>query len=380
MNEIRGDEKLDNEQQANDVAEQVDGTVGGKWTTVETESSTSHTPEAPCSLSIVVREENAVFPVSALSSSNGQGQASKSGTSTEVPNDTAVGCLNQVDLHSDACTAGAHEVVGSPFPVSEVGAMMTEDRVSSAEEPSPSTNQLPGLQNHATSSTSLERCALVQKNKEESQLSPQPELKSMRLSPPMSSLQSEPQPTVHRRSRKAGAIRSGRWCIGQKIGSGAFGVVYVGLNNVTGTLMAVKQITLNTAVWKDIRREVDLLKSLRHPNIVQYYGTEMDNTHLHIFQEWVAGGSITRMLSKFGAFSASVIRSYTSQSLEGLAFLHDNGVMHRDIKGSNILVSHDGVCKLCDFGGSKRIESDGLQEHTMRGSECSRDLLYTRIR
>jgi serine/threonine protein kinase len=75
------------------------------------------------------------------------------------------------------------------------------------------------------------------------------------------------------------------------------------------------------------------------------------------------------MLSKFGAFPAPVVRSYCSQALLGLAYLHENGVMHRDIKGSNILVSHDGVCKLCDFGGSKRLESEKMQKHTMRGSK-----------
>lgn len=165
------------------------------------------------------------------------------------------------------------------------------------------------------------------------------------------------------------SVKRGQWLIGQKIGSGAFGVVHIGLKKSNGTFMAVKQITLQTAVMVDIRREVDLLKSLHHENIVQYFGAEVDDTTLYIFQEWVAGGSITRMLSKFGAFPAAVVRSYSSQALFGLAYLHENGVMHRDIKGSNILVSHDGVCKLCDFGGSKRLESEKMQKHTMRGSK-----------
>ena len=172
------------------------------------------------------------------------------------------------------------------------------------------------------------------------------------------------------RLRREGSVRPGHWVLGPKIGMGAFGVVYVGMNTALGTLMAVKQIGTTRAVMTDIRREIELLKLLKHPNIVSYYGAEMLNSTLHISQEWVPGGSVARLLSKFGPFTLPVIRSYLSQLLEGLNFLHDCGVMHRDIKGSNILVSSEGVVKLCDFGGSKKLGSDALQKHTMRGSKC----------
>jgi serine/threonine protein kinase len=89
----------------------------------------------------------------------------------------------------------------------------------------------------------------------------------------------------------------------------------------------------------------------------------MDKTHLHIFQEWIPGGSVACLLSKFGPFSLQVIRSYLRQTLSGLIYLHDNDIMHRDIKGSNILVNDDGVVKLADFGASKKLAN--LHENLM---------------
>ncbi|KAL3912776.1 MAG: hypothetical protein SGARI_000984 [Bacillariaceae sp.] len=100
------------------------------------------------------------------------------------------------------------------------------------------------------------------------------------------------------------------------------------------------------AAMKDIRTEVELLRSLNHRNIVRYYGAQMDRKNLHIFQEWVPGGC-----------------SYLSQTLAGLAYLHENDVMHRDIKGSNILVNDEGIVKLADFGESKKLAN--LQENLM---------------
>jgi Protein kinase domain len=135
-------------------------------------------------------------------------------------------------------------------------------------------------------------------------------------------------------SRSEGIIKPGRWALGSKIGSGAFGVVHMGMNTQTGTLMAVKSFEMDRAVMKDIRREILLLKSLVHPNIVRYYGAEMDKDKLCIFQEWVPAGSVTELLARFGPFTLSVIRSYLSQTLSGLSYLHSQDIMHRDIKGS----------------------------------------------
>ncbi|GKY98318.1 hypothetical protein MPSEU_000789400 [Mayamaea pseudoterrestris] len=168
------------------------------------------------------------------------------------------------------------------------------------------------------------------------------------------------------RRRREGSIM--KWSLGTKIGSGAFGVVHIGMNTQTGSLLAIKIVALDDKVVKDVRSEINMLRSFKHVNIVQYLGAENVDGQLHIFQEWVAGGSITGMLVKFGAFPLAVVRNYLSQALEGLSYLHDHKIMHRDIKGANILVSDGGVVKLADFGASKELLNDMMLSHTMRGT------------
>jgi Protein kinase domain len=172
--------------------------------------------------------------------------------------------------------------------------------------------------------------------------------------------------------RRDGSIRRGQWKLGAKIGIGAFGVVHVGMNTKTGTLMAVKSLKMEPSTMKDAEQEIQLLKTLHHENIVRYLGAERNSKYLHIFQEWVPAGSVTIMLSKFGPFPLTVVRNYFCQILHGLHYLHTNHIMHRDLKGSNILVNDDGIVKLADFGASKRfvqLKQDMMMSLTMRGSK-----------
>ena len=71
--------------------------------------------------------------------------------------------------------------------------------------------------------------------------------------------------------------------------------------------------------------------------------------------QWVTGGSITSLLKKFGSFPMSVVKSYLHQIVCGLEYLHSKRILHRDIKGGNILVNDEGIVKLADFGASKKI-------------------------
>jgi serine/threonine protein kinase len=176
---------------------------------------------------------------------------------------------------------------------------------------------------------------------------------------------------VDRSYRAEGMVKRGQWTLGAKIGVGSFGEVFVGMNTKKGTLMAVKRFHMEGSVKADISTEIELLRSLKHDNIVRYLGAEMDSKTLHIFQEWVPGGSVSSLLAKFGPFSLEVIQSYLSQTLAGLAYLHKNNIMHRDIKGSNVLVNDYGVVKLADFGASKKLanlEDNLMMSMTVRGS------------
>ena len=99
-----------------------------------------------------------------------------------------------------------------------------------------------------------------------------------------------------------------------------------------------------------LQSEINLLKQLNHPNIVKYIDTIQSSDFLHIVLEYVEGGSLAHTLKKFGVFSEELTVMYIAQVLDGLAYLHDQGVIHRDIKGANILVTKEGLVKLADFG------------------------------
>ena len=159
--------------------------------------------------------------------------------------------------------------------------------------------------------------------------------------------------------RKRSTVKHNKWKKGDLIGAGSYGRVFMGLDTETGALLAIKELVFSPDDAKEIQAmqlEIDLMKSLDHPNIVKYLGTDVgDNNLLYIFTEWVPGGSLQTLLKKFGRFEEPVTKKYTFQILQGLHFLHLNRVVHRDIKGANILIDDKGVVKLADFGASKQL-------------------------
>ncbi|KAI9471216.1 kinase-like domain-containing protein [Coemansia mojavensis] len=171
------------------------------------------------------------------------------------------------------------------------------------------------------------------------------------------------------------------WIKGALIASGSFGSVYFGMNTKTGAIMAVKEVDLpkpgtvsmtrNQKMADALRHELDLLKGLDHKNVVKYLGTDMDETKIYIFLEYVSGGSVSSALASYGMFPESLVRTYTAQIIEGLAYLHGQGIIHRDIKGGNVLIDQDGSVKISDFGISKRVDEVVAAAATKAGRRAS---------
>jgi mitogen-activated protein kinase kinase kinase len=177
-----------------------------------------------------------------------------------------------------------------------------------------------------------------------------------------------------------------QWMQGTLIGQGSFGSVYLALHAVTGELMAVKQVEVpsnsNSNLDKKkegmvaaLKREIDLLRDLQHENIVQYLGSNSDADHFNIFLEYVPGGSVAAMLNSYGQLKEPLIRNFVRQILTGLSYLHGRDIIHRDIKGANVLVDNKGNIKISDFGISKRVEASAILQPQKNGGHMHRPSL-----
>ncbi|XP_042491275.1 MAP3K epsilon protein kinase 1-like [Macadamia integrifolia] len=154
-----------------------------------------------------------------------------------------------------------------------------------------------------------------------------------------------------------------KYMLGEEIGKGAHARVYKGLDLENGDFVAIKQVSLENIAQEDlnvIMQEIDLLKNLNHKNIVKYLGSLKTKTHLHIILEYVENGSLANIIkpNKFGPFPESLVAVYIAQVLEGLVYLHEQGVIHRDIKGANILTTKEDLHTRKTIGGGR--EKDGL--------------------
>ncbi|KAL6936043.1 hypothetical protein ACO0OL_002234 [Hanseniaspora opuntiae] len=175
---------------------------------------------------------------------------------------------------------------------------------------------------------------------------------------------------INKNKNSQGQYKEFAWIRGEIIGKGSFGCVYLGMNLTTGEMIAVKQVESSTeSQIEALRSEMDTLKNLDHLNIVQYLGFEAKNNVYSLFLEYVAGGSVGSLIRMFGRFDDELIRFLNHQVLQGLSYLHNQGILHRDMKADNLLLDLDGVCKISDFGISKKsTDIYSNSEMTMTGT------------
>ncbi|XP_050212500.1 mitogen-activated protein kinase kinase kinase 1-like isoform X2 [Mercurialis annua] len=155
------------------------------------------------------------------------------------------------------------------------------------------------------------------------------------------------------------------WQKGDLLGRGSFGTVYEGISD-DGFFFAVKEVSLldqgsqgKQSIYQ-LEQEIALLSQFEHENIVQYYGTDKDDSKLYIFLQLVTKGSLMNLYQRYH-LRDSQVSAYTRQILHGLKYLHDKNVLHRDIKCANILVDASGSVKLADFGLAKATKLNDVK-------------------
>jgi serine/threonine protein kinase len=180
---------------------------------------------------------------------------------------------------------------------------------------------------------------------------------------------------VDRHNSRCESVAAGLYQKGKLLGRGTSGVVYTAVLN-DGSTVAVKVMNMvgtpesAKAMAADVEREVRMLSQLRHPSVIMYYGAvfDSDNMQVRLFMELVQGGSLAAMVKSLNARMREVlVRKFMRQIVEGLAFMHDRGFLHRDLKADNVLIdTSDGSVKLTDFGTAKAV---GNASQTCRAAQ-----------
>ena len=157
---------------------------------------------------------------------------------------------------------------------------------------------------------------------------------------------------------------------GRLIGQGAFGKVNLGLNILTGRIVAVKSFDKNNSEltgdnMKKILYETDLMKKLNHPNITKILEMFEDEKYFMIIMEYINGGNLFSFVKKRRKLSEKTAKFLFRQIILGIKYIHEQNIVHRDIKLENLLIDLNNNIKICDFGIGRKIKNKNqlLNDH-----------------
>ncbi|KAG2553058.1 hypothetical protein PVAP13_9KG500178 [Panicum virgatum] len=170
-----------------------------------------------------------------------------------------------------------------------------------------------------------------------------------------------------------GGRRVGEYELLRPIGSGAYSQVWLGRHWARGTEVAVKEIAmerLSSKLRESLLSEVDILRRIRHPNVIALHDSVKDHGRIYLILEYCRGGDLHAYLQRHKRVSETVAKHFIRQLASGLQMLRDNNVVHRDLKPQNILLvenNENSLLKIADFGFAKFLQPFALAE-TLCGS------------
>jgi len=165
----------------------------------------------------------------------------------------------------------------------------------------------------------------------------------------------------------------------EQIGEGGMGVVYRARDEVLNRDVALKLLargTLDKVGPSHLLREAQTASSLSHPNICTIHQVGQTGDDFYVVMELIEGHSLSHLLTATG-LSMETVSRYGAQIADALAHAHDRGIVHRDLKGSNVMVTPEGRVKVLDFGLATRLEREEISELTLSHSSLESKLVGT---
>lgn len=159
--------------------------------------------------------------------------------------------------------------------------------------------------------------------------------------------------------------------LGRVVGTGAYSDVRIAQDRRSGTVLAVKRMSkANIVARKAVRRvrdEREILSKLNSKWVTAYEGAFQDHTNLYLLTEFVPGGELYSVLARKGPLSKAEVRFYSAEIVTALCYLHSEGVLYRDLKPENVLITSSGHIKLADFSCAKWMKQ-GEKTYSLVGT------------